>query len=109
MSQSSDFFGLQFAGFVYVPADGIYTFYSNSDDGSKVFVHDKLVVDNDFTHGMTEVSGQIALKEGKHPLKVVFFQGEGGKGLEISYSGPTIQKTEIPQDALFHGQTGVLK
>jgi hypothetical protein len=104
ISESDEYFGLRFTGFVHVPEDGIYTFYSDSDDGSKIFIHDKLVVDNDYTHGMTEVSGQIALKKGKHPITVVFFQGEGGKGLEVSYSGPTIQNILIPADALFHSK-----
>ena len=103
-SESEEYFGLRFTGFVHVPKDGIYTFYSDSDDGSKIFIHDRLVVDNDYTHGMTEISGQIALKKGKHPIKVVFFQGEGGKGLAVSYSGPSIQKTSIPRRALFYSK-----
>ena len=102
--ESDDYFGLKFVGFVRVPANGIYTFYSDSDDGSKLFIHDKLVVDNDYTHGMTEQSGQIALNKGNHPITVIFFQGEGGKGLEVSYSGPTIEKTTIPANALFHSK-----
>ena len=54
--ESDDYFALRFFGFVHVPTNGIYTFYADSDDGSKIFIHDKLVVDNDYTHGMTEVS-----------------------------------------------------
>ena len=100
--ESDDYFALRFFGFVHVPTNGIYTFYSDSDDGSKIFIHDKLVVDNDYTHGMTEVSGQIALKKGKHPIKVLFFQGEGGKGLEVSFSGPETPKMIVPEEILFH-------
>ena len=51
---------------------------------------------------MTEVSGQIALKKGKHPIKVLFFQGEGGKGLEVSFSGPETPKMIVPEEILFH-------
>ena len=95
-------FAMMFEGFIYVPEGGIYTFYSNSDDGTKLYIHEKLVVDNDYTHGMTEESGQISLSKGNHPIKLTFFQGDGGKGLKVSYSGPTINKTTIPSNVLFH-------
>jgi hypothetical protein len=97
-----EYFALQFQGYVKIPADGIYTFYSSSDDGTKLYIYDKLAVDNDYTHGMTEKLGDIALKKGLHPIKVQFFQGYGGKGLRVSYKGPGLVKQEIPAMALFH-------
>ena len=96
------YFAMQFKGLIEVPRRGIYTFYSNSDDGTKLFIHDQLVVDNDFTHSMTEKTGQIALKKGKHPIELLFFQGEGGKGLEVSFAGPGLEKNVIPAENLFH-------
>jgi hypothetical protein len=101
-SASDEHFAMVFEGFVQVPKDGIYTFYSNSDDGTQLFIHGKLLVDNDYTHPMSEKSGDIALKKGKHPIRLTFFQGGGGKGLEVSYRGPGIKKREIPARALFH-------
>jgi hypothetical protein len=102
VAKREEYFALQFQGYVKIPADGMYTFYSSSDDGSKLFIHDKLVVDNDYTHGMTEKSGDVALKKDLHPIKLNFFQGYGGKGLKVSYKGPGIDKKEIPSSALFH-------
>lgn len=96
------YFAMQFKGLIEVPRRGIYTFYSNSDDGTKLFIHDQLIVDNDFTHSMTEKTGQIALEQGKHPIELLFFQGEGGKGLEVSFAGPCLGKNEIPAENLFH-------
>jgi hypothetical protein len=93
---------MKFEGFIEVPVDGIYTFYSNSDDGSKLFLHNKLLVDNDYTHPMTEKSGDVALKKGKHPIRLTFFQGRGGKGLKVNYRGPGVEKREIPAEVLFH-------
>jgi hypothetical protein len=101
-SKKEESFAMKFEGFVEVPADGIYTFYSNSDDGSKLFLHDKLLVDNDFTHPMSEKSGDVALKKGKHPIRLIYFQGSGGKGFEVSYRGPGVKKQEIPAKVLFH-------
>ena len=93
---------MKFEGFVEVPADGIYTFYLSSDDGSQLYLHNNLLVDNDGTHPMSEKSGDVALKMGKHPIIVIFFQGVGGKGLELNYSGPSIEKKEIPATAFYH-------
>ena len=90
------YFLMQFKGFVEIPRDGVYTFFSDSDDGTKLYIHAQLVVNNDYRHGMTEKSGQIALVKGKHPLKLLFFQGEGGKGLRVSYKGPGTVKQVIP-------------
>ena len=95
-AQREDDYGLVFEGFIDIQTDGVYTFYTNSDDGTQLFIHSKLVVDNDSVHGMREEKGQIALRAGKHPIRVTFFQGMGGKGLEVSYKGPGIVKQEIP-------------
>jgi hypothetical protein len=51
---------------------------------------------------MSEISGDIALKKGKHPIRLIYFQGRGGKGLEVNYRGPGVKKQEIPAKVLFH-------
>lgn len=101
-AQRREWFGLTFEGFISVSNDGIYTFYTNSDDGSKLYIDSSVVVDNDYDHPMTEKSGQIALEAGTHPVKVTFFQGMGGKGLEVSYKGPGVGKQQLPAETLFH-------
>jgi hypothetical protein len=101
-AQRGKWFGLKFEGFVKIPGDGIYTFYTNSDDGSRLYIGSTEVVDNDYDHPMTEKSGQIALEAGTHPIKVTFFQGMGGKGLEVLYEGPRVEEQQIPPQVLFH-------
>jgi hypothetical protein len=101
-AQRREWFGLTFEGFISVPNDGIYTFYTNSDDGSKLYIDSTEVVNNDYAHPMTEKPGQIALEAGMHPVKVAFFQGMGGKGLEVSYEGPGVGKQQLPAEVLFH-------
>ncbi len=98
-AERETYFMLRFEGYVTIPEDGVYTFFSNSDDGSKLYIHDRLVVNNDFHHGMTEKSGQIALARGAHPIVVEFFQGMGGQGLEVKYEGPGTGK-KILRDEL---------
>ena len=78
-------FGFVFTGYVRVPADGIYTFYLSSDDGSRLLISDELVVDHDGPHRATERAGMIALQAGYHPISVQYFQGGGGMSLELAF------------------------
>ncbi|MBD0260160.1 MAG: PKD domain-containing protein, partial [Cytophagales bacterium] len=96
----TDNYAFQYTGYVQVPADGQYTFYTSSDDGSKLYIGTTQVVDNDGLHALQERSGTIGLKAGKHSITVTFFEATGGEGLTVSYSSPTLAKTTIPASAL---------
>ena len=97
-----DGYGLVFSGYVEVPASGDYTFYVNSDDGSRLWIGDTLVVDNDGLHGQTEVSGTISLMAGYHEVSVQYFERGGGEVLQVSYEGPGIAKQVIAGSAWSH-------
>ena len=70
--------GLVFDGYIEIPDDGIYSFYTYSDDGSMLRIGGRLVVDNDGLHSRTERSGQIALRRGIHPIELRYFDTNGG-------------------------------
>ena len=85
-----------YEGFVTVPTSEVYTFYLESDDGSKLYVGNETVVDNDGLHGMTEQSGTIALKPGGHAVRVEFFENTGNAGLIVRIAGGGLAKQVIP-------------
>jgi alpha-L-fucosidase len=93
-------FAFEFQGFVDVPATGVYRFYLRSDDGSRLWLDDVLVVDNDGLHSSRELSSAVALEKGLHPLRVAMFEQSGGFELGVSWSGPGIQKQPVPPRAL---------
>ena len=95
-------FGFAYNGFVNAPENGAYRFYTSSDDGSQLFINDQLVVDNDGLHGMIEKDGLVALAKGYHKIRVTYFEKSGGDGLTVSWKGPGIEKSEIPDSALYH-------
>ena len=95
-------FGLRLTGYLRVPRTDVYAFYVSSDDGSRLRINDYDVVTHDGVHGMIEARGEIALDAGWHPIELVYFQGEGGLGLQISYEGPEIAKRPIPAESLGH-------
>lgn len=96
-----DNFAINFTGYINVPANGEYTFYTSSDDGSKLYIGSTEVVNNDGSHGIREKSGKIGLKAGKHAITVSYFERSGGNSLSVSYEGPNISKVIIPDGALY--------
>lgn len=101
-AERAENFAFEYKGFVQVLTQGTYTFFSNSDDGSRIHIDGALVVNNDGLHGMQEVSGAVTLSTGYHAIKVQYFQKSGGKGLQVQYQGPGIAKQAIPGNLLFH-------
>lgn len=97
-----DRFGFVFSGYIQVPTDGMYTFWTVSDDGSQLLIGDTLVVDNDGPHGPRARSGKIALAAGKHAFTVRFFEWAGGEELIVYWAGPGFARQTIPAGALFH-------
>ncbi len=97
----NDNFAFEFEGFIDAPAKGVYTFYTNSDDGSQLFIGTTMVVQNDGLHPPQEASGTIPLKAGRHAIRVTMFESGGGEVLDVSWAGPGIAKTIVPAGALF--------
>ena len=97
-----EYFGFRYRGFIKIPVTGVYKFYTDSDDGSRLFIGDKIVVDNDGLHGSFEKMGVIPLEAGYHSITVTFFEKSGGDKLDVFWSGPSISKALIPNEVLFH-------
>ncbi len=83
-------FGFVFEGTLIVPKDGRYTFYLDSDDGSRLSVDGLLVAEYDGIHGEGKgESGTVELKQGRRPIRIDYFQGpQGAYGLTVAWSGP---------------------
>ncbi len=99
VSMLKEGFALRFKGFIRIPRTGVYVFYLWSDDGSKLSVAGKGIIANDGVHGMTVEKAEIALEAGWHSFELVYFQGRGGLGLEVSWQGPGTPKAPVPASA----------
>src|SRR5439155_18330026 len=98
--QQTDNYAFQYSGYVFVPAPATYTFYTTSDDGSRLWIGGQLVVDNDGKHSAQEKSGQIILDQGWHQLKLDYFEATGGESLSVSMSGGGLTKQTIADTSL---------
>lgn len=70
--------GLVFTGYINIPEDGVYSFYTYSDDGSYIRINGDMIVNNNGPHSRVERSGQAALKKGLHKIEARYFDHSGG-------------------------------
>lgn len=89
-----------FEGYIHIAAAGAYTFSLASDDGSKLYIDGKTVVDNDGDHGVITASGKVDLQPGKHSVRVEWFNGGGGAWLGAYFEGPGIPRQVIDPNLL---------
>jgi len=104
----ADNFAFKFDGYIDIPSNGTYHFYTTSDDGSKLFIDGVTIVNNDGGHASRERSGAVNLIKGKHAISVTFFEIAGSEILSVSYDGPGISKRLIPNTSLYPGITDVV-
>ena len=98
---AKDHFGYDFKGLLQVPAKGIYNFSCYSDDGSRLYIDGKLVVDNNGSHSAKENMGRIALDKGFHDIRVLYFEDYMGEELKVLVSCKNVKEQPIPDDWLF--------
>jgi PKD repeat protein len=97
--QRDDDFAFRYTGTITVATAGAYTFYLSSDDGSRLFINNTLVVNYDGLHGAGEQSGVINLPAGTHDIRVEYFERGGGQSLAVQWAGPGVAKGPVAQGA----------
>ena len=93
--KQADRFALRFTGNLSVPKSGRYTLFVASDDGSRIYLDDKLLINHDGLHGMSEKRAEVDLTAGNHPLVVTYFDNGGSDGLQVQWAGPGFKKQPI--------------
>jgi mono/diheme cytochrome c family protein len=88
---------IKFEGFVKIENAGNYSFHTTSDDGSKLWIDNKLVVNNDGVHPPQTKSGKAKLTKGMHKLTVAVFNAGGGFELSVEVEGPGLGKQSLGQ------------
>jgi len=86
-----DWFAIVYKGQYKAKSPGNYTFRLKSDDGSKLFVDNKLLIDNGGLHNTKAKRGNIQLDAGYHNIEVQYMQGRGKVCLAL-YVKPSGEK-----------------
>lgn len=92
-----DLVAAQLVGSITIPTDGIYKFYLSSDDGSRLYLDEQLVLDNNGLHGPVELSAEVPMTAGLHSIRVDYFELYGGIELVLQWELPgIIEKQVVP-------------
>ena len=100
---SKENYGCLFTGYLEIEKDGHYIFGLDSDDGSKFYLADKLLIDNDGLHATGNTRSSIVpLAKGFYPVRIEYFQGAGRTAVDLVYLPPgTRQPEKIPFERLY--------
>lgn len=101
-SIAPDTFSVRWTGQVQAQRTQTYTFYTQSDDGVRLWVNGRLLIDHWVNQGVHEWSGSIALVAGqRYDLKLEYFENLGNAAVRLLWSGPATEKQIIPKSQLY--------
>jgi hypothetical protein len=92
---SSDHFSIRWNAVLDVDAAGKYTFYLTSDDGSRLYVDDKLVLDNWGNHIEIMKTAEVELEAGEHPIRVDYYDNIGSAIVRLEWSSDHFAQTIV--------------
>jgi len=94
----------RFEGWIEVPEEGLWLFELTSDDGSRLWLDEVLVVDHDGLHGASSKQGDAPLQAGLHHLRVDWFNKTGGAELALRIARPGEDFEPIPSGWFTHNR-----
>lgn len=100
--ETKENFGMVFTGLIRIPAKNIYRFFLSSGDGAQLYINGKLVADNDGLHKIQKAEGFIALEEGYHDLKLLYFNTRPKKQLSVSFMSLDADEKAVQGSILYH-------
>ena len=96
----SENFGIVFEGEIVIVKKGKYKFKLGSDDGSKLYINNQVVVDNDGVHSMQVKEGSILLEPGKAKIRLEYFEKGGQEELALDMTGPGINRLQLAKQII---------
>jgi glucose/arabinose dehydrogenase len=97
----ADYFSVRWTGKVTPKYSETYTFYTQTDDGVRLWVNGQLIIDNWTDHGLTEDRGTITLTAGQqYDIRLEFYDSEYDAISILLWSSPSQAKEVIPQSQL---------
>jgi hypothetical protein len=97
-----DTFSVRWTGRIEAPATGVYTFYTVSDDGVRLWVNGAAIINNWSDHSPSENSGTVVLVAGQqYDIRLEYYERGGGAVMRLLWSGPSIAKSIVPTARLY--------
>jgi hypothetical protein len=84
-----EWFAIDYTARFWIDKPGVYRFSLISDDGSKLYIDDKQLIDDDGIHSAQRADGLVDLSGGVHDIRVSYFQGPRDElALILQVAGP---------------------
>jgi len=97
-----DSYSIRWVGKVQPVYTQSYTFYTNSDDGVRLWINNQLIIDNWTDHAITQNTGTISLVAGiKYDVKLEYYDNVGGAVCKLEWSSSSQARQVIPQSQLY--------
>lgn len=98
----ADNFAVRWSGQLQPRFNETYTLFVRSDDGTRLLIDGRLIINNWADQGPTERSATIALDSSRtHDIVVEYYENSGGAIAQLSWQSPSQPKQIIPASALF--------
>ena len=94
-----DMWSVDIQGYIYIPSDGTYWFRTASDDGVRLKVDDKIVINNWTNHAPRWDYGSVSLQSGWKPIRLQMYEWGGGCLLYTSPSPRDLSTSRMPSSA----------
>ncbi|MFI6291499.1 PA14 domain-containing protein [Nonomuraea sp. NPDC050790] len=93
---------VRWTGRIQAPATNTYTFSMIGDNGFRLWVDGRLIIDNwRDIWDVEQIGAPIALEAGRaYDIKVEYFEHYGGANLRLRWQSPDLAKTVVPTQAL---------
>lgn len=95
-------FAIRFEGFLKIDSDGLYRLVLASDDGSRLYLHDRLLIDNGGPHPRQEIGGKVRLGKGLHPIRIDYFEATGDSSVELFLEAGGKERVKLGNGTFFH-------
>jgi hypothetical protein len=107
-SNGTDAYSVRWTGQIEAPEGGEYQFFTVSNDGVKLWIDGRLVLENWTGHSAKEDSAMVKLERGSHEIRIDYFQAGGGAEMKLSWKTPGGAKEIVPKARLkFGGREGL--
>jgi hypothetical protein len=78
-------FSIWWKGKLKIEKEGKYTFFLESDDGSRLWINGKLLIDNWQDHSFSEKVGEVHLEPGLVEIELEYYERVGAAAVQLSW------------------------
>ncbi len=88
VAEKNEHYGVVFEGLLGVKQDAEYEFKLASDDGARIIIDDRRVIDHDGLHGASTKTAKVTLAKGARKIRIEYFAYGQPNTLRAFWSGP---------------------